>query len=89
MGLFRDSRLVLPDENDRLIIESTRSLLGLLQSSDIVRPGVRQLLSDLSLDEMREVSSLLIDKVWRRRRNVMMLSRRLLGTVMRQMASRI
>ena len=80
---------MLPDENDRLIIESTRSLLGLLQSSDIVRPGVRQLLSDLSLDEMREVSSLLIDKVWRRRRNVMMLSRRLLGTVMRQMASRI
>lgn len=89
LGLFRDSRLVLPDENDRLIIESTRSLLGLLQSSDIVRPGVRQLLSDLSLDEMREVSSLLIDKVWRRRRNVMVLSRRLLGTVMRQMASRI
>ena len=80
---------MLPDENDRLIIESTRSLLGLLQSSDIVRPGVRQLLSDLSLDEMRELSSLLIDKVWRRRRNVMMLSRRLLGTVMRQMASRI
>jgi hypothetical protein len=89
LGLFRDSRLLLPDENDRLIIESTRSLLGLLQSSDIVRPGVRQLLSDLSFDELREVSLLLIDKVWRRRRNVMMLSRKLLGTVMRQMASRI
>jgi len=89
LGLFRDSKLVLPDENDRLIIESTRSLLGILQSSDIIRPGVRQLLADLSFDEVREISLLLINKVWRRRRNVMMLNRRLLGTVMRQMASRI
>jgi hypothetical protein len=47
------------------------------------------LLSDLSLDEIWEESLLLIDKVWRRRRNAMMMNMRLLGKVMRQMASRI
>ena len=45
--------------------------------------------NNLSINEIRSISVMLGEKIWKKRREVALLSRNLIGTVMRQMSSRI
>ena len=72
IGFWRTSPLVRPNELDAKTVETTRKLLSLiqnqLQSSTSVMPDFD--LNNLSRDEVVEISSMLVRKVWSKRRGV-------------------
>jgi len=80
LGLWRTSPLVSMTNNDLQILESTRKVIELLSSSEdskSMNQDVLENLNDLSNEEILELSSLLVQKIWNKRLGVFNTSRRL------------
>ena len=80
LGLWRTSPLVSMTENDLQILQSTRKVIELLSTSEDSKNMNRdalQNLNDLSNEEILELSSLLVQKIWNKRAGVLNTSRRL------------
>merc|ERR1712157_705804 len=77
LGLWRTSPLVSMTDNDLLILESTRKVIELLSSADSSNQDLMNTVSELSNEEVLELSSLLVQKIWNKRLGVVNTSRRL------------
>lgn len=70
LGLWRTSPLVRPNDLDKRTVETTRKLISLLQRQITERNDSRLDLTTLSRQEVVQLSSILVRKVWERRRGV-------------------
>jgi len=80
LGLWRTSPLVSMTDSDLQILQSTRKVIELLSTSEdskSMNRDVLQNLNDLSNEEILELSSLLVQKIWNKRAGVLNTSRRL------------
>jgi len=85
LGLFRDSPLVSPDERDREALEAAARLAVI--ASSLVEAGPEQ--PQPSATELRKLATTLSGKVWSKRAELRVVSRRLAAKILDQTSQRV
>lgn len=77
LGIFQTSPVVMVNEMDQKTIDTTRNLIALFQEQAQMSNNPAFDTSTLTNEEIMEISTKLVQKVWERRSGIMMTSNRL------------
>lgn len=87
LGIWRTSTIVSMTQSDTKIIQATRNIIQLIDESTHITSSTD--FSSISNEEALDLSSILVRKIWRRRRDVLGTSRRVATKMIEITANRL